>query len=149
MPLKNSEELLETKIGPASVREWDLKWKTPPGGFPVRHLELDGEAGLYRANLEGETMVIGKSSEKKGGRLYKRLYDFIRPSDSARDHRTGRFIHKYQHELELQVLVVGNDLAALEWTEALLGPMIALHRPLVNATEKEIRAEMDRKYNLK
>lgn len=142
---KTREKLLETKIGPHSVREWDLKWDTLPGGFPVRHVALEDEIGLYRANLEGKPMVIGMASEKKAG-LYKRLYDFIRPSDSARKHRSGRFIHDHQHELELQVLVVGNDSAALN---SLLDAMIELHQPCENATEEEIEAEIDRKRNLK
>ena len=125
----------------------DLKWETVPEGFSVRHFHLKGVAGLYRANLDGQTMVIGKSSESKGNRLYKRLYDFIRPSDSARKRRIGRFIHAHQHDLELQVLKVGKDQVACGLTTLIHRPMIALHKPCVNATEREFKAEIDRKYN--
>ena len=123
---------LSALIGDKTPAQWDLRWIDVPGGFTVPHPEYRGVAGLYRANLSGQTMVIGMASERAGGRLSKRLSDFTRPSPSARKHRIGRYIHDNAEKLDLQVLPIGESYAVLKLCLPLRKAMIALHRPTIN-----------------
>lgn len=128
----------EYVIGGKALAEWDQEWKSVPGGFAQPHDDLKGKAGLYRALEDGKTVVIGKSSEKTGNRLYKRLADFRRSSNSARDHHIGKYIFENRHSLKLQVLITGDDQMACQLAAALRGPMIKLHEPRENVRKRGV-----------
>lgn len=130
---------LGAPIGDKTPAQWDLEWIDVPGGFMVPHPEYRGVAGLYRANLNGQTMVIGMASERQGGRLSKRLSDFIRPSKSGRNHRVGAYIHNNADVLELQVLLIGRNYSDLRLCHPLRKAMIELHKPRINVPAEIVK----------
>ena len=79
----------EPKFAGRTLTEWDADWTPVKGGFTVLHSELASEIGLFRADLGGTIMYIGKAVEVDNGGLRKRLSDFSRPSPSAREHHGG------------------------------------------------------------
>lgn len=119
-----------TEVEGRTIRDWNRNWIRVEGGFGRPHPELRHKVGLYRAILNGRVMAIGKGADRQGG-LAKRIADFRRDSDSARDHHAGELIHEHLHELELQVLITGSTAdPAARWTAVLLKtPMIRLHNP--------------------
>lgn len=126
-----SRSALAAVVAGKTIGQWEGEWVRLPGGFRVPHPELRGAIGLFRAVLRGGVMYIGVATEAGRG-FPKRLADFTRESPSARDHCGGRFIHDHLDELELEVLLVGSDRAAARTTRALVGHMLALHRPPKN-----------------
>jgi hypothetical protein len=139
MEMKNAKNIGETIIDGKTIIEWEREWRTVEGGFTVQHPELIGKAGLFRANLRGHTAVIGKAAGGWRCRLTKRISDFCRPSSSGRNHKTGRFIHDHQQELELQVLVTGSDRHACELANRLKTAMTYHHSPSINVPENVIK----------
>ena len=137
--MARSKKIVETVIGGFTIDEWDLRWVDVAGGFTIPHPELRRIAGLYRANLNGETKVIGMASERRGGRLSKRLSDFSRRSASARKHRSGIYIHDNLEVLDLQVLLVGDDIEACKVTPRLKTAMTARHQPSENVPPRLVR----------
>ena len=61
--------------------------------------ELRTKIGVYKAEHLGDLVYIGKATEHSNGGLRKRLRDYTRLSDSARNYPSGQKMHKHQGEL--------------------------------------------------
>lgn len=125
---KQQEDML---IEGMTVAQWDQKWESVAGGFREPHPELRYEVGLLRAVINGETVYIGRATERPGG-LAKRLADFRRFSSSARDHHAGRLIHDHLGDAKLYVLRTGSYPGPRRLATLLKGAMIDLHKPRDN-----------------
>ena len=122
----------ETIVAGKSLAQYDREWVEMPGGFSVPHPELYGKAGLFRAVEHGEVVAVGKGAGRPANRLSGRLYDHRRPGDSGRRYRAGQYIHANMDRLRLEVLITGDDHAACQLADKLLGPMKELYSPREN-----------------
>lgn len=118
-------------IGGRTLSEWEREWERKKGGFAVTHNDLRQALGLYRAILGDEVVAIGRAIEVGRG-LNKRLGDLRRSKGSAGGHHLGRMIRKHIDDLELEVLVVGQNPHAAEITKALRREMVRFHQPAWN-----------------
>ena len=127
----------EPKFGGKILREWDDMWLPVKGGFTILHSLLRHDVGLFRANLGGTIMYIGKAVEFDNGGFRKRLSDFRRESPSGREHYGGTRIYDHLEWLDLYVLKTGSDEAGAELAELLKPAMIVRHLPPWNMEKKE------------
>lgn len=65
--------------------------------------ELRNNIGVYKAEYLGDLVYIGKATEHSNGGLRKRLRDYTRQSDSARNYPSGLKMHEHQGELVIFV----------------------------------------------
>lgn len=115
--------------GGKTIDEWDTKW-TYIGPLKTCSLTPYNRCvGLYRMVIRGETKYVGRATELNNGGFRKRLSDYRRQSDSARKHKSGSTINKHINEIDVHILVVGNDQEAVSVTKALEGPFIARYNP--------------------
>ncbi len=116
-------------IAGKTIQQWEVEWLSVQGGFTRAYPEFRHKVGLYRVVLHGQVMALGKGVDRRGG-LAKRIADFRRDSDSARNHHAGELIRLHLDQLQLELLVTGANLqAARDLAEKLKGPMLRLHRP--------------------
>lgn len=127
--MKNDEPL---RIDGKTIEEWDQLWMPVTGGLKSLPSGMRPVVGLYRCSLVGRISAIGTGRDRRKG-MEKRLYDFIRPGDSGRKYYSGRQIHKYRDQLEVEVLQTGPNIEhARETAKLLRAPMIQLHKPAWN-----------------
>ena len=136
----NPDQIREEKVGEKTVAEWDNEWVRVENGFKVLTSNLKGLLGLYRATLDNNIKYIGDSVEINQG-LQKRLRDYSRESNSARDHFGAKKILEHIEDVKCDVIVVGIDEQAAEQTETLKRLLIRLYNPEWNAGEEEIAAK--------
>ena len=67
------------------------------------------DIGVYRAILNNEIMYIGKTTELLNGGFRKRLRDYTRTSDSARNYPSGRLMHHHRNEVCIEILIFNRD----------------------------------------
>lgn len=116
-------------IGGKSIRLWEASWR-PLGILSSANIShLSGYVGLYRANLNGKIVYIGRAVEYDNGGLRKRLSDYTRESDSARKHRSGQLMHQHASELFIDVLITGSDSDAADVAKNLEPYLIGKYRP--------------------
>lgn len=137
------DELMLAEVGGKKVAEWEAEWSYVENGFKAEQPNLDGLLGLYRATLRGEIMYIGNSAELNRG-LKKRLRDYSRASDSARDHFGAQKIIEHIEHVRCEIIVTGIDEDAQKNTAILKRLLILLHSPEWNVGEEVI----DRKRRL-
>lgn len=123
----------EPKFAGKTLQEWDADWLQVEGGFTVLHSDLRHHVGLYRADLGGTIMYIGKAIEVHNGGLRKRLSDLRRASPSGREHYGAMRIHDHLDELDLHVLITGS----FEIAELLRSAMVARHLPAWTMEKKQ------------
>jgi hypothetical protein len=116
-------------IAGRTLEEWNRLWVLVPGGLTFRHRALGTKVGLFRLSLDGQIMVVGTGTDKKGG-ITKRFSDYRRAGDSGRRHHAGQLVHENLDRLEVEVLITGSDWQARETARKLKGPMIRFHRPV-------------------
>jgi excinuclease UvrABC nuclease subunit len=65
----------------------------------------NADIGLYRAILNEEIVYIGKATELNNGGFRKRLRDYTRRSESARNYTAGRLMHSHMDEIYIHILI--------------------------------------------
>lgn len=120
---------LSNTYGGKTIEEWNHEWECIG---PLKSCNLTPYnrcVGLYRMVIGGETKYVGRAIELNNGGFRKRLSDYRRESDSARKHNSGSTIHQHIDEIQVYLLIVGNDQEAVNVTRKLEGLFIALYKP--------------------
>ena len=122
----------EKSIGCKSIREWNELWTPLSGGFKTKHPELSNSVGLARAVLNGQTMYILRGTEHLHGGIEKSLQRIRGKAQTGNSGYGAQMIRKHIHELQLEILVIGCGLTAVEPTKALKKALVKLVNPLWN-----------------
>lgn len=126
-----------------TIDEWDSMWVTIDGGLKRRQPQLAGEIGLYRCLLDNKVAALGTAIDIKDG-MTKRLFDFIRPSNSGRNHHASQLIFKHRDQLVVQVLPTGSGRQAQWFARQLKPAMMARHKPIWNLAQGPRPSAKDR-----
>ena len=116
-------------IGGKTLREWESQWQNV--GY-LESLDLSpysSYVGLYKAELRGKVMYIGRAIEYSNGGIRKRLSDYTRESDGARKHTSGKLMNANATELKISLLIVGKGEEAVEATKLLERYFIGRYTP--------------------
>lgn len=97
---------------------------------------LSKSIGLYKATLNGKVVYIGKATEWNNGGLRKRLRDYVRKNNSARNYPSGLNMFNNKDEIHIQVLIVGDCKDSVNTTECLENLFIEEHKPEWNMLDK-------------
>lgn len=116
-------------IGGRTLREWEREWQYIGYLDSIDLSPYSSYVGLYKAELDGKVMYVGRAVEYSNGGIRKRLSDYTRESDSARKHTSGRLMHAHAADLEIYVLLVGRDEEAAEATRKLERYFIGKYSP--------------------
>lgn len=111
------------------VYVWATRWQPLPGGLRQHHPGLRPKVGLFRVLLKGSPMYLGCATEFANGGLSKRLGDFTRPGHGARNHHAGALIYEHRDQVEIELIVTGNDHAAATIAKRLKDSFLAWDRP--------------------
>ena len=117
----------EILYGDKSIKEWERNWKSIGYLKDADLTPYNKCVGLYRHKINGEVKYIGRAIELNNGGFRKRLSDYRRESDSARQHISGRTIHDHLNEIVTYVLIVGYTYEAVIETKRLEGQFIAYY----------------------
>src|SRR5699024_8846454 len=79
-----------TKKGNNSFREWNEKWKEIGYLKDANLKPYNKDVGLYRLKLDNRVVYIGRATELNNGGIRKRLSDYRRDNDSARNYKSER-----------------------------------------------------------
>lgn len=112
-----------------TLREWESKWQNVGYLDSIDLSPYSSYVGLYKAELGGNVMYIGRAVEYSNGGIRKRLSDYTRESDSARKHTSGKLMHANAAELKISILLVGTDEEAAEATRKLERYFIGKYSP--------------------
>ena len=93
-------------------------------------LDLSHSIGLYRFLENSEVIMIGQGIESNNRGLLKRITDFTRTEDGARDYTGGRYIYNNRDNLTVSFLVM-NDLTPDE-INTLKSQFINRYHPRLN-----------------
>jgi hypothetical protein len=119
-------------IGGRALAAWNDEWTPLDGGLRVPHPELRGQIGLFRTRLGKVVTYLGCATEGKGRGLRKRLADFVRPSENGRRHHAGKLIYEHRDQVQVEVLIVGEDYRAGIIATQLKTALLAQGRPAWN-----------------
>lgn len=126
-------------FGGLTVSQWNSRWIRLGmlGSLTLEDLSpYNSNIGLYKAEMKGQVAYVGKAIEYSNGGFRKRLRDYVRDSDSARTHGSGKKMNEHADQLHLSILVVGNSLEEVETVKALEIAMISKLNPSWNVQHK-------------
>ncbi len=112
-----------------TIRQWENSWQHAGYLDRIDLSPYSSYVGLYKAELGGKVMYVGRAIEYSNGGIRKRLSDYTRQSDSARKHTSGRLMHANASDLRISLLVVGQDREAAEATRILERYFIRKYSP--------------------
>lgn len=116
-------------VGGRTFREWESRWQYAGRLDSIDLSRYSSYVGLYKAELNGRVMYVGRAIEYSNGGIRKRLSDYTRESDSARKHTSGRLMHANASDLEIYLLLVGTDEEAAQATRQLERYFIGKYSP--------------------
>lgn len=119
-------------VGGMTYREWESRWQYAGRLDSMDLSPYSSYVGLYKAELGGRVMYVGRAIEYSNGGIRKRLSDYTRESDSARKHTSGRLMHANAADLEIYLLLVGRDEEAAQTTRQLERYFIGKYSPQWN-----------------
>jgi excinuclease UvrABC nuclease subunit len=104
---------------------------------PLNETETDfsiysKDIGVYRARLNNEIVYIGKATELNNGGFRKRLRDYTRKSNSARNYPSGRLMHENRDKLMIEIIITERGNAGVQFAELLEIGLIKEYRPSWN-----------------
>ncbi len=99
--------------------------------------DYNKDIGVYRASLDGEVVYIGKSTELDNGGFRKRLRDYTRSSNSARDYPAGKLMHQHKNEIQIEIVIFKQHLDSLSDIEKLETQLIKELKPIWNNQNTE------------
>lgn len=91
------------------------------------------DIGVYRANLNGEVVYIGKATELENGGFRKRLRDYTRVSDSARRFPAGQKMYLYRNEIRIEIRIFPRSNSSILLIENLERQLILEMSPKWNS----------------
>ncbi len=65
--------------------------------------------GIYRASLDARIVYVGKAIELTNGGYQKRLRDYTRMSNSARNSKAGRLMNEHKSRIRIDVMIFPPD----------------------------------------
>jgi len=68
--------------------------------------EYNLNIGVYRANLDNKIVYIGKATELNNRGFRKRLRDYTREDNSARNYPSCRKMYEHQKKIIIEVFIV-------------------------------------------
>ena len=87
-----------------TLSQWESSWRSI-GTLDSADLSAVNKAiGIYRARLEGSIVYVGRAIEVSNGGFRKRLSDYTRKSDSARQTDAGHSMHEHSEMLAIDIL---------------------------------------------
>lgn len=92
-----------------TVSQWNQEWASIGRLESANLSTYSRSVGLYRHQLNGSIVYIGRAMEYDNGGFRKRLSDYTRASDSARKHTSGQLIYENRRDITTDLLVVGSD----------------------------------------
>ena len=95
------------------------------------------DIGVYRAILNGEVVYVGKSTELSNGGFRKRLRDYTRTSNSARNYPAGELMHQHKDEIQIEIVIFERSLDSVSGIETLEAQLIKEFKPVWNNQNKE------------
>ena len=119
-----NESLTWIKIGPLSETKTDFS-------------DYSKDIGVYRAILNGEVVYIGKATELNNGGFRKRLRDYTRTSNSARNYPAGEFMHQHKDEIQIEIVIFERSLDSIPGIEIFEAQLIKKFNPIWNNQNKE------------
>ena len=123
-------------LGGKTFSQWDSMWKCIGPLLSANLTPYNHSVGLYKHVIDGKIVYIGRAIEYNNGGLRKRLSDYRREGDSAREHQSGQSIYNNLDKITTYVLVVGSDEKAAEMTKKLEPMFIAKYQPSFNRNFK-------------
>ena len=64
------------------------------------------DIGVYKAILYGQVVYIGKATELENGGFRKRLRDYTRKSNSARDYSSGKKMYENKNNIIIEIFIL-------------------------------------------
>ena len=122
-------ELLAKVIGGRTVAEWDEDWEAVTDWRTADTPALRAARGLVRFTWNGEVVAIVRASDNQRG-IVKKFSDYIRPSDSSRDHPVGQKIYEHRAELTAHILVTGENKDMERVNIELKRAMVEFYQPV-------------------
>ena len=119
----------EPEIGGKTLREWEGSWQYLGTLSTASLSDLSNSVGLYKAELGGKVVYIGRAVEYSNGGLRKRLSDYTRESDSSRKHTSGQLMNQHASQLSIDILITGSDSDAVEVAKKLEQYFIGIYSP--------------------
>ncbi|PTV95046.1 hypothetical protein C8C76_13036 [Halanaerobium saccharolyticum] len=120
------------KIGNKTFEEWQEQWIEIGEYKNIDFSKYNKNIGIYKIILDKKVVYIGRATEYDNGGFRKRLSDYTRKSESARSYNSGKKLKQNIKNADIEIIIVGNDLAAVEITKRLEHLMIAIHWPKWN-----------------
>ena len=94
--------------------------------------DYNKDIGVYKATFNEELVYIGKATELDNGGFRKRLRDYTRDSDSARNYPSGRKMNENREEVIIEILIMERSLEGISQTESKETELISLYNPTWN-----------------
>lgn len=111
-----------------TVSQWNSKWVNL-GVLSDLSLETlskyNKQIGLYKAEMHGDVVYLGRAIEYANGGFRKRLRDYVRNSDSARTHNSGKSMSENANSIRISILIVGDSAEDVELVKSLERAMIS------------------------
>jgi len=95
------------------------------------------DIGVYRAILNGKIVYVGKATELNNGGFRKRLRDYTRVSDSARNYPSGKKMHENKDDIIIEILIVERNSEGKEKAERLEKEFIIKCKPVWNELDSK------------
>ncbi|KAB8126074.1 hypothetical protein F9U64_20795 [Gracilibacillus oryzae] len=122
---QNNGEML---IGGKTISEWNNRWMRL-GRLSSLSIEdltpFNKHIGLYKAEMNGQVVYVGRAIEYNNGGFRKRLRGYVRDSDSGSTHGSGRKMHGNRDNVVISILIVGDSAEDVGVVKALEAAMIA------------------------
>lgn len=115
-----------------TAERWDRSWKNLGrlSNITLGTLSTYNKSiGLYKAEMNGKVMYIGRAIEHSNGGFRKRLRDYVRDSDSARTHKSGGKMNEHAHQLNISIVVVGNSAEEVDAVKSLEKALVLKYAP--------------------
>lgn len=117
----------EVTFGGRTVSEWNNRWVSL-GMLSSLTLEdlspYNKKIGLYKGEMNGQVVYLGRAIEYNNGGFRKRLRDYVRESDSARTHGSGKKMNENANNIRISILIVGETSEDIDTVKALERAMI-------------------------
>ena len=133
---KSYERNRNLGIGGYTIDKWDQQWQYIGVLESASLSEWNQSVGLYRARLNGEIVYIGRAVEWNNGGFRKRLSDYRRDSNSGRKHGSGQKMFAYREQLQIEILVTGEDFDAADIARKLEPLFVGKYKPEWNVMFK-------------
>ncbi len=91
--------------------------------------------GIYKAVLNNKIMYIGKATELKNGGFRKRLRDYTRVSNSARNYSAGKMMYEHKSNIVIEIFIVEQNAHGIKKAEELEKNFIKKVNPKWNSSK--------------